>query len=362
MKYIKEFDTLRAISVTLVIIGHFFQNFWLWDILPIGMIGVSFFFVLSGKLITSILLKAKENGNSVGGNLKNFYFRRALRIFPAYYFFLALCYWLGNGDLKNHLIYFLTYMQNILFFRTLNYASELGPTWTLAVEEQFYVLWPLIILYCPSRSFYKLFWGIIFFSPLFRLLVILFCKYYGINSSLNLALMPSNLICLVSGALLSISEFNNEKFLKKILSPVIPIFLFLSYLVLYKFIYIHALSIIQQIIISIISFWLLNYIIHSEGSTCNNLLKNKFTTYIGKISYGMYLYHLVAFKIFELIFKQLKDLKSNPTLVGFVIDYAIILLFSSLSWFIFEKPLNELKKYFSYTKKTQQKILQHTLS
>jgi peptidoglycan/LPS O-acetylase OafA/YrhL len=152
MKYRKEIDGLRAFAVLPVILFHAgFTTF------SGGFVGVDIFFVISGYLITTIIVDEIEKGTF---SLHNFYERRALRILPAL-FFVMLCtlsfawFWMLPQDLKvfsESLMAVPIFASNILFWKTSGYfdtASELNPllhTWSLAVEEQYYVLFPLILM------------------------------------------------------------------------------------------------------------------------------------------------------------------------------------------------------------------------
>ena len=152
MRYRSEIDGLRAIAVIPVILFH--AGFSLFSG---GFVGVDVFFVISGYLITSIILKEKEKGMF---SLGNFYERRARRIFPALFlvmfFSIPLAYlWFTPPDLKDFfqsVFATTTFLSNFLFFSESGYfetATELKPllhTWSLSVEEQFYVFFPLLIL------------------------------------------------------------------------------------------------------------------------------------------------------------------------------------------------------------------------
>ena len=152
MHYRKDIDGLRTLAVLPVILFH--GGFeWLSG----GYIGVDIFFVISGYLITLIILKEKQAGNF---SLINFYERRARRILPALFFVLFACLpfawlWLLPHQLKElgeSLLAVTTFSSNILFWQQSGYfaaEAELIPllhTWSLAVEEQFYLLFPLVII------------------------------------------------------------------------------------------------------------------------------------------------------------------------------------------------------------------------
>jgi peptidoglycan/LPS O-acetylase OafA/YrhL len=347
IKYIKEYDSLRAIAVIFVIISHSFPNSSIIHKMPFGFIGVSFFFVLSGKLITSILLNAKSSKNTLSNNLKTFYVRRTIRIFPAYYLFLGTCLFLGSIDMKEHYLYFLSYTQNILFFKTANYAGMLSPTWTLAVEEQFYLIWPLFILLIRKKYLKKAIIACIIISPLFRVFAILLAQKYNQSSALNLALMPSNLICLCIGGLLSLLESEESVLLTFIYNKFVP---FVALIISLPIIHFtkngFLVSIMQQVLISILSVWTLYSISANKDYFLNKVLKNKITTYLGKISYGMYLYHTIASVLIFKLFGYSFDSKSDIRL--FTYNLLSTITVSSISWFLFEKSINSFKKYISY--------------
>lgn len=152
MNYRKEIDGLRALAVLPVILFHAgFETF------SGGFVGVDVFFVISGYLITTIILAELEQGKF---SIVNFYERRARRILPALFFVILVCIpfawlWLLPSDMQNFsqsLIAVSLFASNIFFWRESGYfdaAAELSPllhTWSLAVEEQYYVLFPLFLM------------------------------------------------------------------------------------------------------------------------------------------------------------------------------------------------------------------------
>jgi peptidoglycan/LPS O-acetylase OafA/YrhL len=152
MNYRREIDGLRALAVLPVILFHAgFETF------SGGFVGVDVFFVISGYLITTIILTELEQGKF---SIINFYERRARRILPALYFVMLICvpfawFWLLPSDMKDFsqsLVAVSIFASNILFYRESGYfdtVAELKPllhTWSLAVEEQYYVLFPLFLM------------------------------------------------------------------------------------------------------------------------------------------------------------------------------------------------------------------------
>jgi peptidoglycan/LPS O-acetylase OafA/YrhL len=174
MDYRREIDGLRALAVLPVILFH--AGF---DSFSGGFVGVDVFFVISGYLITTIILAELEQGKF---SIVNFYERRARRILPALFLVMLVCLpfawlWLLPIDMKDFsrsLIAVSVFVSNILFWRESGYfdtATELKPllhTWSLAVEEQFYVVFPLllILLWRLGRRWILVTLGLAFFASL----------------------------------------------------------------------------------------------------------------------------------------------------------------------------------------------------
>ncbi len=161
---IPSLDGLRTISVALVITAHFLPAFGNYS--NVGMLGVKFFFVISGFLITGLLLKEIDKTSTV--NPIKFYFRRTLRIFPPYYFYLLVIF----AAVKFNVISFtesfapsLTYTSNYLVPNT----WYLLHTWSLSVEEQFYLIFPFVLIFLGKRKIAWLLGGLIVICPFLRL-------------------------------------------------------------------------------------------------------------------------------------------------------------------------------------------------
>jgi peptidoglycan/LPS O-acetylase OafA/YrhL len=180
MTYIKGFDSLRAFSIALVILSHLglkaalpdieFVQDRVWALIS-GGTGVNVFFTLSGFLITSILILEKFKLGKI--SLKNFYVRRFLRLLPPLIvFYVAVAILMNQGLIHNSSIgffYSLFYLYN--FVPNHHYTGELGHTWSLALEEQFYIVWPFVINFFRShRAIILLIYGIVIVSLLFSYL------------------------------------------------------------------------------------------------------------------------------------------------------------------------------------------------
>jgi peptidoglycan/LPS O-acetylase OafA/YrhL len=165
IQHFKSLDGIRGIAVSLVVLFHF-------GLFPAGWIGVQVFFVLSGYLITGILLREKERPFSE--YIGRFYWRRSLRIFPLYFVFLAAVaavYFMTGKPISFAIDWpFLTsYTTNFGRLREADIGRAMVHLWSLAVEEQFYLLWPFLVFFMPMTVFKRTALLIIALSPLVRL-------------------------------------------------------------------------------------------------------------------------------------------------------------------------------------------------
>lgn len=175
LAHLPELDGLRGLAIGLVLLFHFFVLLWP-NGFTLGWIGVDLFFVLSGFLITRILLETR----SAPHYYRNFFFRRMLRIFPLYYGLLVLVFLLAPfvfgtgyderfGVARANQLWYWLYGQNILAgFYGWDQAGPLGYLWSLAVEEHFYLFWPWIIYKSSERTIYGLSAAFVFLSLALR--------------------------------------------------------------------------------------------------------------------------------------------------------------------------------------------------
>ena len=198
-RYVPQLDGLRGVAILGVLLFHAGR-------FSLGWTGIVLFFVLSGFLITGILLDGKQRA----AYFRNFYARRALRIFPAYYVVLGLTWWIKRDFTVSGLetgiesalpewTYFLLYVQNYWmgahWFGT-PLSRLLGFSWTLAVEEQFYLVWPLLVYFLGSRALLLLCAALVAAAPLLRMWIL----GASDNPMLMLASLPSHLDSLAIGA------------------------------------------------------------------------------------------------------------------------------------------------------------------
>ena len=213
--HIKGLDGIRAISVFLVIVSHWIAKDSIVNILPNGAIGVDVFFVLSGFLITRILIESgnesKSNSEGVLGVLKIFYIRRFLRIFPLYYLVLFSTLLFSSifySEIENSIKYHFAYLSNFLFYFRSSWDGNFSHLWSLAVEEQFYLVWPLLILLSSKR-------GSLLVIVL-SLVIGLFSEMYFIKEQFGKVLPNTCLHAFSLGALISwLSCYKKDELLSK---------------------------------------------------------------------------------------------------------------------------------------------------
>jgi peptidoglycan/LPS O-acetylase OafA/YrhL len=342
MQYRKEIDGLRALAVLPVILFHAgFTTF------SGGFVGVDIFFVISGYLITTIIIAEMEQGSF---SLLNFYERRARRILPAL-FFVMLCMlpfawlWMLPQDLKNFsqsLVAVPLFASNILFYLTSGYfdtASELKPllhTWSLAVEEQYYVLFPLLLMLTwklGKKWIISLLFIIAVISITFAQLA------SSIHHSFTFYLLPSRGFEILIGALISffINARPSISSTNQLLSASISITGLA--LVLYAILTFNDKTPSPSLYTLIPTLGAgLILIFSNNKNLVGKLLGSKIFVDIGLISYSAYLWHqpLLAF----LKYKSLNGLSFKFLLMLLL----AIFILAFLSWQYIEKPFRSKDK------------------
>ncbi len=360
MKYVKGLDTLRALAIFFVIMEHWghgfpantIPNYLLTIFLENGTFGVNLFFVLSGFLITSILLNEKTK--LVAGKqltvIKNFFIRRSLRIFPIYYIVILTCYFLGYTFVQENIGYYLTYTSNLLPYRT-GKANVLSHTWSLSVEEQFYLIWPWLIIFVNWKYIKYVFIGSIVLGIVSRFVVVNVWHHHYPVLVFN---------CLdafgIGGAYAYIRLKENwRKNFEKNFLIVFPLLLYVviktasfkgnPLCVTYK-------SVLDSVIaVALIMFTLKN---KSEWIR-KYIMENKVFNFVGRISYGLYLYHFTFGYAADrwVADYMIKHPDTSPFINNdyFVFCAKLVILVSCswLSFIIIEKPILTLKKKFEYT-------------
>lgn len=340
--YRKDIDGLRAISVLLVIFYHLRLPF-----ASAGFIGVDVFFVISGYLITRHILSEHEQGKFT---LRNFYLRRMRRILPAllcmmFFVTIAVFFLFLPDDIKQYLsseLATLLSVSNIYFYRVLGLGyfsvdAKILPllhTWTLGVEEQFYIVWPLVI----AGLLIKIPKKIIFYIIL-GLLICSFLMYYGFHSNHKIAVfyLPiTRAFELLAGCLLAISWKNLRWSKAKSISGFISL-LGLG-LIIYAGCFLTATSFPGiAILLPCVGAIFLIYGGEKENFI-GSLLSIKPFVFIGLISYSLYLWHWPIISFFNYF-----NIPLNFRVVTFIL--LVSFLISILSWYYVERVFRYKKIY-----------------
>lgn len=329
---------------------------------------IVFFFVLSSFLITEILMiakrKALESGYTYTKTAFAFLIRRALRIFPAYYFYLIAIMLLPVVGLylRQHAGVFFFYVGNFRIYADQFWEPVTAHLWTLSIEEQFYIVWPWLILFIPDRHLPRLFYVLIAAGTLFRVLFVVFNPSSATAAVSPFILTPGCLDAFGYGGLLAYWHVHGRKsnpVLKKICWVLLPVWL------LSKIGHVYVLSAgVDRATASLISMIAIEGASNGYKNKFGKFLESRIVTYLGKISYGMYLYHLIVPILFWRSFFWLGTIIPSSLKTGFgtlqeivalpVVNFFVYLFltigFASASWYFLELPVNNLKRYIGYTR------------
>lgn len=301
--YFIRLDALRAFSVLAVLLHHFFHHS-LGKYTFIGNAGVDVFFVISGFLITGILIRNKQSSASKAHSLKKFYIRRFFRIFPIYYLYLLMAALLFYPLCKESLPWALTYTINI-FSQHHTEPVFFAHLWSLSIEEQFYIVWPFLVLFTPQKHLMKLIIAVIVLALAVKLLV------PGINHKL---FTISCMDAFGAGALLAFGNIYRPSAVDAIIRQRWLLYAALAaYLLLVAAAIMgyHQFEVLHRTIVSVIGFFLVAFCVNPayvRSERWNRIFENPTLVFIGKISYGIYIYH---FMIRYLLDPPLNDLLSE---------------------------------------------------
>lgn len=347
-------DGLRGLAILLVVVYH---NFGFINYFFFGWLGVDLFFVLSGFLITDILL------NSLGNKkyLKNFYIRRVLRIFPLYYltliiFLLILPRLHTNLKLEyytDNQVWLWTYLQNWLYiFKSAGQTQTLHHLWSLAVEEQFYILWPLIILIIRRPKFLLLFISLLLIAVILLRLWI-WNNHVAELSYFNLYTF-SRIDGICIGCMIALIKRVNESFLKKYTPYIVFFFAGLNFIFFfinreYHFTFPY-LALVGYTTFAMMFGLLLNEAISGETKLINILFNNQPLKFFGRISYGFYIFH---WPVYLFLHPYLLSWISNHVTglsVHFIVSIIATLIGVAISWIsyrYFERYFERMKKKYA---------------
>lgn len=333
---IKALDSIRGIAILLVLWDHSRGVSHLNDqlirfFLP-GHFGVDIFFVLSGFLITRILLSGKANGDSIS----LFLARRFLRIFPIYYLLLAL---LAVLRPDRELMWCATYLSNFYFcFHDGN--SPLRHTWSLCIEEHFYLIWPFIIFFLPrGRGFFIA--GALVAVSILSAFVLVFAPTDELRSLVSYGSMCRFSSLAIGGLLAFVEQMLRSNPRKVVVLSVLGVFLTLGIGMAsmhFRPKHFGAFLILVGGIPASTSIVLLGIVLDQSTSWLGWIVKGQLLRSIGRISYGLYLYHYPILHSLGLM-----DKEAGPQPVKLLLGLFLSFACAILSFILLEQPILRLK-------------------
>ncbi len=339
LRYLPELDALRAFAVLLVVCHHWCGT----GDSPLGPIGVWIFFVLSGFLITRILLDSRSDAPRRNRQaLVRFYVRRILRILPLYYFVLVLAF-VTSATFRANWPWYAGYLQN---FRMMTVADEqiFGPhLWSLAVEEQFYLVWPLIALFAPRVVLLPVMGSALGLAVVCRCMA----TAAGWSAFQVYAFTPCNFDMLALGALLAYAvTYRTDQLvrLRRLAFAAAVVIVGAN-----AWLHLPLLNAgVMALPTGCIAFWFIARVVGGVDGVAGWALRFPPSVYLGRISYGIYIYHyFVPGAATALLHRCHLVLDGVPFLAMCLI---VTIAIASASWFLFENPVRSLKDRL-YTRK-----------
>jgi peptidoglycan/LPS O-acetylase OafA/YrhL len=344
-----QLDGLRGIAVLAVLVQHTFgiQRETAFAIWAPGPAGVRLFFVLSGFLITGILLEARDRAEAQGtpliATLRAFYIRRFLRIFPLYYMTLLVAALLGI-DAMRHWPWFVTYASNVLNVIHTSAVGSASHFWSLAIEEQFYLGWPWIMLFTPRRKLPHVLIGAIALAGVTRILLVSFGWAYAAY-----VLTLPRLDSLAAGGLLAYLGIGSRA-----ISTCGWVAICSALLLFWLPSQQPAVMLASEWCGIAGSLWLVARAAQGFTGRSGALLARGPLAGLGVISYGIYVIHRFVPEAVNNVEAMADVWLRMPPHVGFPrFIYVLIttIVAASLSWWVMEAPLNRLKRHFPYVRR-----------
>jgi peptidoglycan/LPS O-acetylase OafA/YrhL len=355
--YLPGLNGLRAIAALSVVIGHVTSYSYSTFNLPkvnIGFDGVTLFFVISGFLITYLLLQEAKATNTV--DVKSFYMRRILRIWPIYYLIIliSLLVALYNKNIDD------IFSTNILFY--LFFAANIPLIiqqgiiiivhyWSIGVEEQFYLIWPWVVK-LVSNKLIPVTIGIIVFLFLIKSGV---WYFIGNQSILYKSLAVTRFHCMLIGAVGAMLYYNqNKNFIKIVANRFVQYVAWLFTLVLFFDVIYFPAPLISEITALISLVLIIGQINQNTRKVIN--LENNYFDFLGKISYGIYVIHPLVILLFYYLFTNLDVNNILKTIIVYTSVVFTTIILSYLSYEYYEKPFLIFKKRFTVVKSANSKF------
>ncbi|MFD2784302.1 acyltransferase family protein [Hymenobacter rubripertinctus] len=347
LTYRPELNGVRALAVWVVVVQH-----WAMPPIMMGEMGRMTFFVLSGYLIAGIVWRQQVYPGAPGAwhrRLGTFYLRRVLRIIPPYYCALALGALLPLATIREHPLWFLLPAANQLFYSLGRWGEGCGHLWTLAVDEQFYLLWPALLAVTGQRVRWLL--ALVAAGLAFRV-------GWGllVPAGAGLILLPASLDLFAAGTLLRLLEHTPA--LGRVARGRYVLLAWAGWWALWAGLHSLRGGDIWVMVFPTVgagaAFLSLAWLLHNPGAARRLGLLHPLLLWLGQRSFGVYLYHLMLPVFWQRVVYFLWPAGSSwrLTLLGplptLLVLTPVLLLLSAASWHFIEFPLNRLKRHLRY--------------
>ena len=354
VEYMPQLDGLRAIAAGGVIVEHWASGFrpLLRDLvqsLDLGGWGVECFFVLSGFLITLILLDIKGQKLPFLSGLGHFYVRRALRILPAYYATLIVVGFV-SADMRSVIWWHALYLTDLYPLWHDSWPSAGGHFWSLAVEEQFYLFWPLIVLVTRLRTIKILALALCVIAPVSRLII---WHAVGPADQIVIYTFPTTALDLLGlGALLACHRRQGDQSASSAFTRWlrgIGLAALLSYIVLYfHFRNSLLLAVFDRTLLAVFFGALVVSAANGLGGPLGWLVGSRFIVWLGTISYGLYVFHPFVTDLYVHLRNvlELSDEHFGVYYIRYPLLTMLLLLVTSASYYLLERPVRAFRRYF----------------
>ena len=361
--YFPNLNGIRFIAAFLVIVYHIeqlksvkgFDNYWgkLDFVDNIGMLGVVLFFALSGFLITYLLLAEEETFGKI--DIRKFYVRRILRIWPLYFLIVVSALLIfpniemlvlpdfGKDRIFNgiylKIFLYAIFLPNLVLSQldVVPYASH---TWSVGTEEQFYLLWPLLLRKFKKHRLRLMFFIVGFYITLRALLLAGFLDFVPFSRNLSKFWLLFNIDCMAIGGIFAILLVNKSKYLKYLRNTTL-FYIILGITVCMLILGVHIPFVHFETYALLFGLIILNF---ASNDTIAINLENKVLNYLGSISYGLYMYHPITI-IFSLAICTYFNVVSNWVI--YPLTLLLTILLAGLSYRYFEKFFLRYKQRFS---------------
>ena len=362
--YFPNLNGLRFIAASMVIIHHTeqlksilnFNTYWnkLLFVHELGTLGVNLFFVLSGFLITYLLLEEEFSYNTI--HVVKFYIRRILRIWPLYFLIVILAFFiLPNIELfllpgfGKEVIYTNLYLRLFLYAiilpnvvqPLLGIVPYVSHTWSIGTEEQFYFVWPIVLKYFRKHRVFLMLLIVILYFLGSVFLHSNYAHFIPYKSVLIGFWMSFNINCMAIGGLFAILLFQKSKLLKYLQSNLV-FYIAIAMVLLIMFNGISFTYFQQDMNAILFGIIILNFATNQSSGIS---LEYNVLNYLGSISYGLYMYHPIAIVLTLAICKSL-HLTSNWYIYPF--SFLFTILIAGLSFRYFETYFLKFKSKFNH--------------